>query len=211
MFFDNKPQAGFDPGYPNFPLELRIGAILSLDEAELLRFTGLPLSWQPPHGEVLVDALSSLDLFDLRLVRAYARSGEQELLFQFNLDASGALLDISLFGLLEEIRPATADDWGLWLDPGGLIGGADLNAPNGQHYQRQWGEGDYAAPVTATERVYVDPKAPPRVVEHRMTLYARSVGEENENILLTADTDAEESLVRAWIGLDLSPVGVKIY
>jgi hypothetical protein len=211
MLFGKKPDAGFDPGYPQFPLNLRVGAILAPDEAEVLRFEGLALSWRPPQGEVLATALSSMELFGLRLVRAYARSGDQDLLFQFNLDASGALLDISLFGLLEEIRPATADDWGMWLDPGGLIGGADLNAPNGQHYLRQWGEGDYAAPVSVTEPIYTDPKAPPRLVEHRMALYAREVGEENENVLVSADTDSEQSLVRAWVGLDLSPVGVRIY
>jgi hypothetical protein len=211
MFFDKKPDSGFDPGYPRFPLDLRVGAILAVDEAEILRFEGLDLSWRPPRGEVLATALSSMDLFGLRLVRVYAQNGDAPLLFQFNLDASGNLLDISLFGLLEEIRPATADDWGVWLDPGGLIGGVDLNAPNGQHYQRQWGEGDYVAPVAVTERLYTDPKALPRVVDHRMALYARQVGEENESVLLSADTDTDESLVRAWIGLDLTPVGVRIY
>jgi len=211
MFFDKKPASDFDPGYPELPLNLRVGAILAVDAAEVLRFTGLDLSWRPPEGEMLATAVSSMELFGLRLVRAYARSGDQDLLFQFNFDASGALLDINLFGLAEEVRPATADDWGMWLDPGGLIGGTDLNAPNGHHYLRQWGEGDYAEPVTVSERIYADPKKPPRVVDHRLSLYARTVGEEDENILLSADTDIEESLVRAWIGLNLSPVGVKVY
>jgi len=211
MFFEKKPDPGVAPNAPTFPLDLRIGAILAVDEAEILRFEGLPLSWRPPAGEVLAEALSSMELFDLRLVRAYARSGDTQLLFQFNLDRTGALLDINCFGLLQEIRPATADDWGLWLDPGGLIGGADLDAPNGQHYLRQWGDGDYAPPVAVEERIYADLQAPPRVVGHRMTLYSREVGEENENILLSADSDSESSLVRAWVGLDLTPIGVKIY
>lgn len=211
MFFDKKPNADFDPGYPELPLNLRVGAILAVDDAEMLRFSGLEMSWLPPEGEMLATAISSMELFGLRLVRAYARSGDQELLFQFNFDASGALLDINLFGLLEEIRPATADDWGIWLDAGGLIGGGDLNAPNGQHYLRQWGDGDYVEPISISERIYTDPKQPPRAVEHRMALYARAVGEEDENILLSADTDLEDSLVRAWVGLNLSPVGVKVY
>lgn len=211
MFFDKKPDAGFDPGYPELPLNLRVGAILAVEEAEVLRFTGLNLSWRLPEGEMLATAVSSMELFGLRLVRAYARSGDQDLLFQFNFDATGALLDINLFGLLEEIRPATADDWGVWLDPGGLIGGADLNAPNGQHYLRQWGEGNYVEPVSVSERIYTDPKQPPRVVDHRLALYTRAVGEEDENVLLSADTDLDESVVRAWIGLNLSPVGVRVY
>jgi hypothetical protein len=211
MFFAKKSDPGRDPAYPRFPLNLRIGAILAVDEAEILRFAGLDLGWLPPRDEVLVEGLSSMDLFGLRVVRAYARQGDARLLYQFNLDGSGALLDCNAFCLLEEIRPATADDWGVWLDPGGLIGGGDLDAPNGRHYLRQWGDGDVAPPVAAEERVYTDAAAPPRIVSHRLMLYAREVGEENENMLLSADTDSDASLVRAWIGLDLSSVGVRIY
>ena len=118
-------------------------------------------------------ALSSMEVFGLRIVRAYATAGETSLLYQFNLDAKGTLLDCNVFSLLETVYPATADDWGVWLDPGGLIGGSDLNAPNGQHYLRQWGEGDYSPPVTASEPLYADPAKPPRIIEHRMMLYAR--------------------------------------
>ena len=211
MFFDKKPDQDFDPNYPHFPLNLRIGAILTVDEAERLRFEGLPLTWRLPEGEVLVEALSELALFGLRIVRAYARSGDTRLLFQFNFDKDGNHLDSNCFGLLEEIRPGTADEWGLWLDEGGLLGGTDLNAPNGQRYLRQWGDGDYTAPVEVEERIYSDPKSPPRLVSHRLTLYAREVGEENENLLVSADNETDDAMIRAWIGLDLTPVGITIY
>jgi hypothetical protein len=211
MFFAKKAEPGRDPGYPDFPLDLRIGAILSIDEGELLRFAGLDLSWVPPGEEVLVEALSSMDLFHLRVVRAYARRGDDRLLFQFNLDAAGNLLDTNVFLLAEEIWPATADDWATWLDPGGLIGGADLDAPNGRHYLRQWGDGASAEPVAVEERIYTDASAPPHSVNHRLMLYAREVGEESENMLLSADADGASSLVRAWLGLNLTSVGVRIY
>jgi hypothetical protein len=211
MFFSKKADPGRDPGYPRFPLDLRIGAILAVDEAEILRFEGLGLSWLPPREEVLVGALSSMALFDLHLVRAYARRGDERLLFQFNLDASEALLDVNIFLLLEEIWPVTPDDWAVWLDPGGLIGGADLNAPNGQHYLRQWGEGAAIQPVATEERIYTDAAAPPHIVNHRMMLYTRELGEEIENMLLSADADGDTSLVRAWVGLNLNSVGVRIY
>ena len=211
MFFGKRSAPDNHPDYPHFPLDLRIGAILAVDVAEALRFEGLGLTLALPQGELLVDALSSTALFGLTLVRAYAKQGENAYLFQFNLDAAGALNDISFFQLLQEIRPATAADWSLWLDAGGLIGGKDLNAPNGQTYLRQWGDGDYAPPVEAAELLFTDPKAPPRLVSHQMHLYARTVGEENENMLVSADTEPEAALVRAWIGLDLTPYGVKVY
>lgn len=44
-----------------------------------------------------------------------------------------------------------------------------------------------------------------------MMLYAREVGEESENMLLSADADGDTSLVRAWLGLNLTSVGVRIY
>lgn len=211
MFFSKRAKADNHPAYPNFPLELRIGAILAVDMAEALRFEGLRLTISPPQGELLVEALSSTSLFGLTLVRAYAKQGEDAYLFQFNQDGAGALLDVSFFRLLQEIRPATAADWGLWLDAGGLIGGKDLNAPNGQTYLRQWGDGDYAPPVEAEELLFTDPKAPPRCLAHQMHLYTREVGDENENMLVSADTEPEAALVRAWIGLDLTPYGVKVY
>ncbi len=211
MFFSKRPKADNHPAYPNFPLELRIGAILAVDVAEALRFEGLGLTIAPPQGELLVEALSSTSLFGLTLVRAYAKQGEATYLFQFNQDGAGALLDVSFFSLLQEIRPVTAADWGLWLDAGGLIGGKDLNAPNGQTYLRQWGDGDYAPPVEAEELLFTDPKAPPRCLAHQMHLYTREVGDENENMLVSADTEPEAALVRAWIGLDLAPYGVKVY
>ncbi|MFP5257711.1 MAG: DUF2491 family protein [Acidobacteriota bacterium] len=211
MFFGKRAASDHHPDYPEFPLDLRIGAILAVDAAELLRFAGLDHSFTPPQGELLVEALSRTPLFGLSLVRAYARQGRDAFLFQFNLDAAGALNDISLFRLLEEIRPATAEDWSLWLDPGGLIGGNDLNAPNGQRYLRQWGDGAYAAPVAMDEAIFADPKAPPRRVAHQMQLYGRELGEEHENLLLSADTEPDAALVRAWVGLDLTSYGVKIY
>jgi len=211
MFFSKRSEPDNHPAYPHFSLDLRIGAILAVDVAEALRFEGLGLTIAPPQGELLVEALSSTALFGLTLVRAYAKQGEDAYLFQFNQDGAGALLDVSFFRLLQEIRPATAADWGLWLNAGGLIGGKDLNAPNGQTYLRQWGDGDYAPPVAVEELIFADPKAPPRLVAHQMHLYAREVGEENENMLVSADTEPEAALVRAWIGLDLTPYGVKVY
>ena len=34
MFFDKKSDPGRDPGYPQFPLDLRVGAILAVDVGE---------------------------------------------------------------------------------------------------------------------------------------------------------------------------------
>ncbi|MHC1712509.1 MAG: DUF2491 family protein [Solidesulfovibrio sp.] len=211
MFFSKRQETANDPAYPQFPFDLRIGAILAVDVAETLRFEGLDLSWTLPQGELLVEALSAMPLFGMTIIRAYARHEEDALLFQFNTDKAGSLVDIGLFRLLQEIRPTTPEDWGLWLDQGGLIGGRDLNAPNGMSYLRQWGDGDYAPPVEAQESIFTDPKTPARCVFHQMMLYARQVGEENENMLLCADKESDAALVRAWIGVDMTPYGVKIY
>jgi len=211
MFFSKRSDAAHDPSYPKFPLDLRIGAILAIDAGEVLRFTGLDIAWTPPQDELLVEALSSMQLFGMTLVRAYAQHKGTPLLFQFNIDGKGALVDINLFSLLQDIRPATAEEWAVWLDQGGLIGGCDLNAPNGRRYTRQWGEGDAVSPIEATELLFTDAQSPPRSVSHQMMLYAREVGEENENMLLSADREPDQALVRAWIGVDMSPYGVKIY
>lgn len=210
--FWNKPKAPAHHAlYPKLPLDLRPGALINLDLGESLSFQGLDLSFPLPEGESVAEGVSCMEVFGLKIVRAYSRRDDQLYMFQLNCQPDLTVNDLTLFMLLEQIYPASSEEWETWLGQGGLIGGLDLNAPNGKSYRRDWGDGDYADPVEANELVFSDPAEAPRSVAHKMMLYSRELGESSEYALLTADEESKQVLVRAWVGVDLNLFGCKIY
>jgi hypothetical protein len=211
--FWNKPKAPAHHAlYPKLPMDLRPGALITLDLGETLRFEGVDLSFPLPEGESVAEGVSAMDVFGLKIVRAYSRRDDRLYMFQLNCQPDLTVNDLTVFMLLEQIYPATSNDWEMWLGQGnGLIGGPDLNAPNGKSYRRDWGDGPYADPVEANELVFSDAGAAPRSVAHKMMLYSRDLGESSEYALLTADEEAEQVLVRAWVGVDVNLFGCKIY
>jgi len=211
MFWDKLSGDGKDPDYPKLPLDLRLGAIISVDPAQALLFAGADLTVPLPAEDLVADAVSASPVFGLTIARAYARLGEATYMVQFNCAADLTVNDATLFHLSQEIFPASEDAWEAWLGERGLIGGPDLNAPNGKTYQRDWGDGGQADPVLVTENIYVDPKASPRVVTHKMMLYSREAGDEREYCLLSADAAPDAALVRAWIGVDIPLPSLKVY
>jgi hypothetical protein len=219
MFWDKLKGDGKDPDYPKLPLDLRLGAIISVDPAQALLFGGADLTVPLPGDDLVTDAVSASAVFGLTIVRAYARLGETTYMIQFNCNTDLAVNDVTLFYLTQEIYPQSEGDWDTWLGGHGLIGGPDLNAPNGKTYQRDWGDGDQADPVALTEKIYVDPKASPRVVEHKMMLYSRETGDFREYCLLSSDAAPDSAqgsalnsaLIRAWIGVDIPLPSLKVY
>jgi hypothetical protein len=211
MFWDKLKGDGKDPDYPKLPLDLRLGAIVSVDPAQAVLFQGADLTLPLPGADLVADAVSSSDIFGLKIVRAYARLGEATYMVQFNCDKDINVNDATLFYLSEEIYPQSEGDWETWLGERGLIGGPDLNAPGGKTYGRDWGDGDHTEPVALTEKIYVDPKSPPRVVEHKMMLYSREAGDCREYCLVSSDAAPDGALVRAWIGVDIPLPSLKVY
>jgi len=211
MFWDKLKGDGKDPDYPKLPLDLRLGAIINVDPTQALLFGDAGLTLPLPGEDLVADAVSASAVFGLTIARAYARSGEATYMVQFNCGRDLAVNDATLFYLAEETYPQSEGDWNTWLGERGLIGGPDLNAPNGKTYRRDWGDGDQAEPVVLTEKIYVDPKASPRAVEHKMMLYSREAGDFREYCLLSADAAPDSALVRAWIGVDIPLPSLKVY
>lgn len=211
MFWNSKDKQNY-PGYPDkLPGTLRPGAILSIEEGELLRYEGLDLVKPLPRGELVVDAVSSTDLLGLRVARAYVRQGEAKIVFQFNQNTEGVLLDVNCFTLLQEVFPGSVEDWETWIGENGLIGGPDLTSPDAKTYARDWGDGTHANPVEAEEKIFPDPSRPPFLSGHKMMLYARDLADAREYLLVSADEEPEQALVRIWAGVVLSPQTVTVY
>ncbi|GAB6037274.1 hypothetical protein JCM15519_18330 [Fundidesulfovibrio butyratiphilus] len=199
------------PGYPDLPGSLRPGALLAIEEAEILRYSGQDITMPLPEGDLVVEAVSSMDLFDLKIARAYAKTGDTQVMFQFNSQADGTLLDVNCFQIYQEIFPESEADWETWIGQGGLIGGRDLSAPNGKTYQRDWGDADWAEPVEAEEKLFVDPGQPPHIVRHKMMLYSRDLEDAREFALVSADEENGQALVRALIGVVMNSMALKVY
>ncbi len=212
LFWNKSAKNDRHPGYPDLPLDLRVGAILNLDLGEILRYEGLDLTVALPQEELIVSGVSSQNLFGMRIARVYANQGEVRWLVQLNCEADGTPKDVSVFTCTQEIYPPNAEEWDVWLGEGGLIGGPDINAPNGKTYQRAWGQGQYMPPVESDEAVYADAKAAPASIAHKMMLYSRDLGDEaTEYMFLSADETPDEALVRVWVGVSMFTGALKVF
>ena len=211
MFWKKDKPAQAVPGFPTLPEPLRLGAILALEPGEALRYEGLELALPLPTGEMVVEAVSSMELFGLTVSRAYVKTQERQALFQFHQQKDGTLLDVNCFQVYQEIFPASEADWDAWLGENGLIGGPDLTSPGGIAYTRDWGDGARATPVEAVERVFVSAEAQPIEVRHQMMLYSREIGEDREFMLVSADEEPGQALVRCLAGVVMTPQALKIY
>ena len=211
MFFGKKSQPDVYPGYPKLPGTLRPGAIVGIQPGEILRYDGLDLSVPLPKEELVIEAVSSMEIFDMHIARAYTKVGDVQVLFQFNQDKNGVVLDVNCFQIFQEIYPASVTDWETWLGDNGLIGDSDLNAPNGKSYTRDWGDGAHADPVEATEKIFLDATQAPILVKHQMMLYSRPLEGEREFVLLSADEENGQALVRALAGVVMTPAALNVY
>lgn len=209
MFFKKSPSR--HPDYPRLPENLRQGAIVAVEPSEHLRYTGTDLSFVFPEKDLITEAISAMSLFGLNVARAYARQNDALYMVQFHCRQGLQVCDAMLFRLQEEVFPEDEAAWSQWLDEEGLIGGPDLNAPNGLKYVRAWQEGGYAPPVEMEERIFTQEGAEPTRVQHRMMLYSRPVGESQEYILLSADTEHDTARVRIWCGIELGLLALKVY
>jgi len=211
MFWKKDKQSQFYPGYPKLPETLRVGAILAIEPGEVLRYEGIGLTLPVPSGEMVVEAVSQMELFNLLVSRAYVKAGDRQALFQFHQQKDGTLLDVNCFQVYQEIFPGSEADWEVWLGEAGLIGGPDLNSPSGATYGRDWGDGDHANPIEAEEKVFTDPTKAPIVVGHKMMLYSREIGDDQEYMLVSADDEPGQALVRCLAGVVMTPQSLKIY
>lgn len=211
MFWKTSKDKKNYPGFPDLPDTLRIGAIVSIEPGEALRYEGLDLALPLPQGEMVVEAVSGMELFGLTIVRAYVKTGERQALFQFQQQKDGTVIDVNCLQVLQEIYPGTESDWAQWLGEGGLIGGADLTSPQGATYTRDWGDGNYSTPFDAQEKIFTAPDAAPIVVNHKMMLYSREIADTQEFMLLSADEEPGQALVRCLTGVVMTPQALKIF
>lgn len=158
-------------------------------------------------GLLSVETVGEAVCEGLTWYRLYVSGGNS--FFQVHLDARGNPDECRYFSLLDEVTPADAAEWGVWLDEAeGLIGWPEFETKDGRLYQRLWSAGERrVAPRAIHETLETGEGSAPRRRQQAM-LYARSTGAvppaPPTDYLLVSAVDQEDA---AWVtihtGIDL--------
>jgi hypothetical protein len=129
----------------------RVGMILPLDPTPFVLSTGLTKLVPPGEGNLIsVEAIGLVSdgagaAGGAALHRLYLPGSSG--FFSLHLAASGQPDECRYFSLLDQVTPATAEDWAFWLDPArGMIGWPEFQTKDGVLYGRVWAAGSTRVP-----------------------------------------------------------------
>ena len=135
--------------------------------------------------------------------------------FQLHLDAAGQPDECRWFGLIDEVTPADADEWAVWIDPKeGLIGWPQFETKDGKLYDRVWSPGEgRVAPRELTE--VIEGLQGIRTQHGIAMLYAAPSGAAApapavEYLLVTAIDAGGQAWVEIRAGLDINPATLSL-
>lgn len=78
-------------------------------------------------------------------------------LIQVHLDTAGGIDECRLYQRIDQVFPATAEDWAFWLgENDGLIGWPRFETKDGRAYDRVWGGGQRRSPPRALTETLTD-------------------------------------------------------
>lgn len=192
------------------PLEIRPGAMAEIDESPLI-LAGEALKLVNPGGRHQISGVSEMETGDGRdWYRAY-------------LDGVAGFLEISadgrevrLFTLIDEVLPASPEEWEFWLDEqDGYIGYPVFETKDGTAWQRAWLPGDSRVhPVEIAEN-FTGQAGDKAETEHFAMLYRRATGlvapaPQTEYLLVAAVQDEGGACVEILAGIDLNPAAVTV-
>jgi hypothetical protein len=136
-------------------------------------------------------------------------------MFQLHLDAAGKPDECRYFVLFDEVTPADAGEWDVWLNPHeGLIGWPEFQAKDGTLYQRVWSPGSArVAPVAIAEEITTAEGT--EIVHQQAMLYGAPTGlaapaPATEYILVTAVQRQGQAWVELRAGIDINPATLEL-
>ena len=192
----------------------RVGMVVPIDPAPFLLAAGLTKVQAPTEtGTISVEAVGLLRHGDILLHRLYLPGARS--FFQLHLDDDGRPDECRYFSVLDEVSPASPEEWGFWLDPAqGLIGWPSFQTKDGKVYGRVWaaGEGRVAPREFEEALQHLD-----RVENRRLQamLYAAPSGgtapaPETEYILVSVINAAGQAWVEIDAGIDINPAALNL-
>jgi hypothetical protein len=210
------------------PTRFRVGMTLAMDPTPFILAAGATKVPTPDiageGGNMLISVQAVGALRDASaagarggaavLHRLYLPDGRS--FFQLHLDSAGNPDECRFFAPIDEIVPASAEEWAFWLDPReGMIGWPEFQTKDGRTYPRAWSPG----PARVEPKRFVEARAEVAGsldVEHAAMLYAAPTGAappapQAEYILVSAVRTGDG---RAWVeidaGIDVNPAALSL-
>lgn len=205
----NKPSS--DGAYR--PKWFRVGMAFPLDPTPFILAAGTTQVRQPdsaaPGSLTSVESVAELTSAAEAVTwyRLYLPGGQ--CFFQVHLDRNGYPDECRYFSLLDEVCPASAEEWAFWLDDSeGLLGWPEFQTKNGKVYPRLWTPGaTRLKPRELTENLDMGTRQWSRT--HQAMLYAAATqapapAPQTEYMLLSATEGEEGAVVQIHAGIDVS-------
>ena len=192
----------------------RVGMTFPIDPAPFL-LAQSATKIQPPSesGMISVEAVGLLQDGATLLHRLYLPG--QTTFFQIHLGPDGAPDECRYFSFLDQVTPADAQEWQVWLDPAqGMIGWPAFQTKDGKTYGRAWAPGDTRiSPRQIRETVQELDHVTERA--HQVMLYAGATGLEPpapqaEYVLVSAVEMPGQAWVEIHVGIDVNPASLSL-
>ncbi len=197
----------------------RIGMTIPLDPAPFVLAGGATKVIPPAEGALVsIEAVGLISdgtgtLGSVALHRLYLPGRSS--FFLLHLGRSGQPDECRYFSLLDQVTPATGDDWAFWLDPAqGMIGWPEFQTKDGKLYGRAWAPGSTRVPPRDQTEIIRDTSGDRSRTLHAM-LYAGPTGAappapDTEYILVAAIEQDGQAWVEIHAGIDINPAALSL-
>ncbi|MFO1024644.1 MAG: DUF2491 family protein [Acetobacteraceae bacterium] len=192
----------------------RVGMTLPLDPSAFLLAAGVTKVTAPEGGSLIsVEAIGMLSDGRAALHRLYlpGRRG----FFQLHLGPDGTPDECRWFSQIDEVAPASNDEWSFWLDPAeGMIGWPQFQTKDGKTYGRVWAPGGSRSPPVRFQETLQDLQGVTQRTVQAM-LYggptnAPPPAPQSEFILVSAVEAAGQAWVEIHAGIDINPAALTL-
>jgi Protein of unknown function (DUF2491) len=187
----------------------RVGMTIPVDPTPFVLAAGAtkitPLAGE---GMISVEAVGVLMDGTIPLNRLYLPG--RDAFFQLHLGADGNPDECRYFSRIDQVTPATQEEWGAWLDPAqGMIGWPQFQTKDGKLYDRVWAPGGERIEPRLLEETVQDLKGTSSRKLASM-LYAGPTGTpspapDREYILVTVVDEGGQAWVDIHAGIDINP------
>jgi hypothetical protein len=211
------PAAGGQAVEPEASMtKFRVGMTVSIDPTPFL-MAGDKLRVKPPtasaSGLASIDAVATLDSDRATLHRLYLPGGEA--FYQLHLDDQGEVDECRYFAKLDEVQPATPDEWAFWLDEReGMIGWPEFETKDGKRHGRIWSPGESKLPpIRFQEAIRHLDGTSHRT--HDAMLYGTDTGlaapaPATEYLMVAAVEGDAGARVELHVGIDINPASLSL-
>jgi hypothetical protein len=193
----------------------RVGMTIPIDPSPFVLAGGVTKVKPPPEagGMISVEALGLISDGGVALHRLYLPG--REALFMLHLGPDGSPDECRYFTLLDQVTPASRDEWGFWLDPAeGMIGWPQFETKDGKTYDRVWAPGSGRVPPRRQVETLQDASG---TVQRNLQamLYGARTGSappapETEYVLVCAVEQGDEAWVEVYAGIDINPAALAL-